>query len=136
MSPRTEPTNRRTSRRRVLGVDDEELLRWSLTERLRSDGYHVAGLSAGRQALKQAEQADLVLLDCRLPDADGLSLAEALRNARPSRSVILMTAYGTPELVERAAAIGVHSVLSKPFDLDEVARAVHEALCPPGGEAA
>lgn len=116
------------ARRCVLVVDDEDLVRWSLRELLQEQGYRVVVAETGHQALERSAGADLALLDWRLPDTDGLRVAKALRRSRPSCPVILMTAYGTPELFEQAAANEVYRVLLKPFDLEEVVRLVREAL--------
>lgn len=109
-------------------IDDEGLIRWSLAEGLQDEGYSVTTLATPQSALQQAEQADLVLLDWRLPGSDGLAVAKELKRASPSRPIILMTAYGTPEFIEQAAAIGVWGVLLKPFDLEDVLPLVHAAL--------
>jgi DNA-binding response OmpR family regulator len=114
--------------RRILVVDDEDLIRWALTEGLGAAGYSVTALGTARGALDAADAADLVLLDWRLPDSDGLLVARGLRAARPERPVILMTAYGTPEVIAQAAAIGVCRVLLKPFDLEDVVPLVQAAL--------
>lgn len=117
-----------TAQRRILVIDDEDLIRWSLRQGLQDEGYSVTTLATALGALQQADRADLVLLDWRLPGSDGLAVAKELRRARPSRPVILMTAYGTPELTEQAAAIGVLRVLLKPFDLEDVVSVVRAAL--------
>ena len=113
---------------RILVIDDEDLIRWSLRQGLQDEGYSVTTLATPQSALQQAEQADLVLLDWRLPGSDGLAVAKELKRARPSRPVILMTAYGNPEFMKQAAAIGVWGVLLKPFDLEDVLPLVHAAL--------
>jgi DNA-binding NtrC family response regulator len=112
----------------ILVIDDEDLICWSLGEGLREAGYSVSTSGSGRDAMRRAESADLVLVDWQLPGADGLQVASALRVAQPSRPVILMTAYGSPELVARATAIGVWHVLLKPFDLEAVVPLVRAAL--------
>lgn len=68
----------------MLVVDDEDLIRWSLRERLRTDGYEVLEAGTGRAALEQfKEGVDLVLLDYRLPDTDGLSVLRELKKLDP-----------------------------------------------------
>ena len=67
----------------VLVVDDEALIRWSLTERLKSEGYNVLEAETGRAALEQVgEGVDLVLLDYRLPDTDGVSVLRKIKEIR------------------------------------------------------
>ena len=76
----------------VLIVDDEDLIRWSLRERLRSDGYDILEAGTGQAALDQfKEGVDLVLLDYRLPDMDGLSILRELKKLDPDVLVILLT---------------------------------------------
>jgi len=62
-----------------------------------------------------------VLLDLRLPDCSDLSLLETVRRLVPSTPVVLMTAFGTPEIRERARSLGAAGVLDKPFDVDGLA---------------
>ena len=115
-------------RPQILVIDDEDLIRWSLRQGLESLGYSVTDLASAEEAAARAEQADLVLVDWRLPGLDGLTLATQLKRARPSRPVILMTAYGTAELAEAAAEIGIAAVLRKPFDLEEALSLVRSVL--------
>ena len=112
----------------LLIVDDEELIRWSLRERLTSEGHAVveAGTAAG--ALEQIADADLVLLDYRLPDGDGLTVLRRIKEQTPDTPVILMTAYSTVENAVEAMKHGAFHYLNKPFNLDEVAVTVEKAL--------
>ncbi|HSB62406.1 MAG TPA: response regulator [Vicinamibacteria bacterium] len=116
----------------ILVADDEDLIRWSLREALQENGYRVVGAETGREALERFRDVDLVLVDYRLPDLDGLSVARAVKNARPSCPVILMTAFGTPELRDEVDTAHVEHLIDKPFDLRDVLRLVREALCPAG----
>jgi DNA-binding NtrC family response regulator len=109
---------------RVLIVEDELLIRWSLTEMLRACGATVTDCAAARDAVERLHRGrdfDVAVLDLRLPDCGDLRLAVLVREALPAARVILMTAFGTPELSERAHAIGVAHVVDKPFDLDRMA---------------
>jgi DNA-binding NtrC family response regulator len=92
----------------LLIVDDEELIRWSLRERLLAEGHAVieAGTAAG--ALEQIGAADLVLLDYRLPDGDGLAVLRRIKEQTPDTPVILMTAYST---IENAVEAMKHGAL-------------------------
>ena len=85
------------NRRTILVVDDEKLIRWSLRERLEREGYQVREAVDGKMALTHIRQddVDLVLLDVRLPDMDGLEILKQVKRRSPSTVVILMTAYAS-----------------------------------------
>jgi DNA-binding NtrC family response regulator len=112
----------------VLVVDDEPLIRWSLSEGLGEVGYAVREASSGaetRTALADTRhQPLLVLLDLRLPDVSDLSLLEAIRSERPDAPVIMMTAHGTADDDARAKALGASAFVGKPFDVTEMVRLV------------
>lgn len=125
------PLEKKAPAVRVLVVDDEPLIRWSLTETLADCGYQVVESADGhsaRTAVKDASRAfDVVLLDYRLPDTEDLSLLASLRRMSPHTQFILMTAFGTPEVVRGALDLGAFRVVNKPFEMDDVAELVAEA---------
>ena len=116
---------------RILVVDDETLIRWALNERLSSAGYHVDEAKDGASALAYFRPGelpiDLVLLDLKLPDADGVTLLKMIKRRSPLCRVILMTAFGTAETLQEARNSGVEDVLAKPFDLELAVKAVERA---------
>ena len=113
----------------VLVVDDEPLIRWSLTESLSALGFDVQNATSASTALRIVTTTPLafqvVVLDLRLPDMHDLSLLATLRQLMPSAHLILMTAFGTPEVLAEAEALGA-DVLLKPFELAELTRLVLE----------
>jgi two-component system, NtrC family, response regulator AtoC len=115
--------------RRVLVVDDEPLIRWSLTERLRADGHEVIEAATATEALEQAQTGvDLVLLDYKLPDEDGLSVLRKIRELDADTLVIMLTAHKGVETVVVAMKAGAFDYATKPFDLEDVAVRVSHAL--------
>ena len=113
--------------RHVLVVDDEPLIRWSVAESLSELGVDVEQAADAEAALRAVTTAslpfDTVVLDLRLPDMDDLSLLGTLRQLLPGTSLILMTAFGTPEIFAEAMAMGA-TVINKPFELDQLRRLV------------
>ena len=121
--------------KRVLIVEDEALLRRTLTTALREAGYRTIPVGSAEEAephLFPEPAADLVLLDNRLPKASGMSVLERLRENRAECSVILMTAYDQPEVRHAAHRLASGYVL-KPFDLEDVVRGVTSLLGRPTG---
>jgi DNA-binding NtrC family response regulator len=113
----------------VLVVDDEPLIRWSLVNRLKSDGYRtVEAGTAGDAVAQHRDGADLVLLDFALPDANGLAVLKQIKETDPDTLVILLTAQTGVEVAVEAMKHGAFHYLNKPFDLDEVMLLVEKAL--------
>jgi DNA-binding NtrC family response regulator len=115
----------------VLVVDDETLLRWAIGELLRRGGHTVleAASAAGAREVMDRTSAriDVVLLDYRLPDSNDLRLLDEIRQRLPHAGVVLMTAFGTRDVVEGALDRGAYRVVNKPFDMHDVEALVRDA---------
>src|SRR5438309_1162574 len=115
---------------KILVVDDERLVRWSLRQKCEEWGYHVLEADAGEPALKlaQNESPDLVLLDVRLPDLSGLEVLEQLRRNGDARAVIMITADPQLDDVKAALKLGAYDFVGKPLDFDELHVVIRNAL--------
>jgi two-component system, NtrC family, response regulator AtoC len=114
---------------RILIVDDEQLIRWSLAERLKAERYDIVEAATGEEAIERARDGvDLVLLDYKLPDLDGLTVLRRIKDMDPDALVILLTAFASVETAVEAMKQGAYHFANKPFDLDDVAFTVARAL--------
>ncbi len=115
---------------RILIVDDEQLVRWSLRERLTASGFDILEAGLASEALERLStiEVDLVLLDFKLPDGDGLSVLKRVKEAAAETQVIMMTAFSTVENAVEAMKLGAYHYVNKPFNLDEVVMLVEKAL--------
>jgi two-component system response regulator AtoC len=115
---------------KILIVDDERLVRWSLRQKCEEWGYQVLEAEAGEPGLKvaQRESPDLVLLDVRLPDIGGLEVLDQLKKNGDARAVIMITADPQLDDVKAALKLGAYDFVGKPIDFDELNVTVKNAL--------
>lgn len=117
-------------RTRVIIADDESLIRMDLREMLTNLGYLVVGeVADGRSAVNQARELrpDVVIMDIKMPDMDGIEAATILTEERIA-PVVLLSAYSQRELVQRAREAGVVAYLVKPYREEELSPAIEVAL--------
>ena len=117
---------------RVLVVDDEALIRWSISEKMTSHGHTAVEAENAASAISAInacdEKPDVVFLDYNLPDSKDLGLLRRIRQMTPHSAVIMMTAFGTPEMQQEALELGAYRVLSKPFDLAQLHALAEDAI--------
>ena len=115
---------------RILIVEDERLIRWSLRQKFEGLGYQVTEVENGAEAFKAlgAEIYDLIMLDYKLPDITGLEILGKIRETDHDVVVIMMTAYSTIQSAVEAMKLGAHDYVTKPFAMDQLLRTVNTAL--------
>ena len=113
---------------RILVVDDEEYIRLFYSEELSEDGHKVWTVATGHELLKRIHliQPEVVILDIKLVDYDGLELLQEIRNQHHNMPVILCTAYDTYKEDPKSMAADYYVV--KSFDLSQLKRAIEKAL--------
>jgi CheY-like chemotaxis protein len=118
--------------RSILVVDDDERVLFVLREALARLGsrYKVVAAGSGREGLAKAQKThfDLVLADWHMPDIDGVALTEAIQALYPDTRFLWITAYDAYEVRQEASRLGVLRCLDKPMAIEEIRRAVLDAL--------
>ena len=114
----------------ILVVDDEPLIRRTLSKRLLTAGYEVMEAEDGKRAIERASGGGvaLAILDYRLPDIDGINVLEQLKQLDPDLLVILLTAYANVDAAVSAMKLGAYHFAIKPFDLEALVAMVEQAL--------
>jgi signal transduction histidine kinase len=115
---------------RILVIDDELTVCKSCDKILREDGYFVSIAQGGGEGLERArkEEFDLVLVDLKMPDIDGMEVVEILKREQPDTTVIIMTGYSTVPSAVKGIKLGAADYISKPFTPEEMSTAVKKAL--------
>ena len=121
--------------RRVLIVDDEKNIRFSLSKALEKLEVPVETAASGEEALGKLTQADydLMLLDLRMPGMDGMEVLRQVSQQLPELKVIIITAYGSLDLAVEAMRLGAVDFLQKPIDVTQVREMVRRILEKQGG---
>ena len=119
-----------TTRSTIVVCDDEELIRWSLCEHLKQEGYHTVPATNGEECLELIRDSapQLVLMDLNMPVLDGIETIRKLREQGNDVPVIVITAHGGVDSAMVATRLGARNYLTKPFDLREVSLAVKKTL--------
>ena len=115
---------------KILVVDDESNVCDVLTEFFTSKGYEVICASGGLEGLSKAEKhrPDVILLDVRMPDLDGISVLRRIREVNPWVGILMMSGNTDTEAAKETLQLGAFDYILKPFDFDYLDRAVHKML--------
>lgn len=118
------------SKGKILVVDDEHLIRWSLTEKLQNEDYEVKSAGTGEDALKEVTEdpPDMILLDIKLPGINGMEVLEKVKHAHPDTIVIMITAHGIIPQTVQALKLGAYNYITKPFDMNELIVTINNAF--------
>jgi DNA-binding NtrC family response regulator len=110
-------------------VDDEEKYLAALVKRLELRKIDVRGAVRGREALAILDQApiDVVVLDVRMPDMDGLEVLKEIKGRQLSCEVVLLTGYASIEVAMQGMELGAFDYSMKPIDLDELLHKIEDA---------
>lgn len=115
---------------RILIVDDQRGVRRLLEELFKKEGYDVTVAADGRESLEKidSETPNLILMDMKMPRMNGLEASQEIIKMNGEIPIIMMTAYGEMEVVQKALQIGVKYCITKPFDIFELRDRVKEVL--------
>jgi len=118
------------SKANVLIVDDEEVVRLSHLRSLESIGCDARVVEDGKRALELMEEQafDVILLDLRMPDLDGMEVLRTVKEKWPDCEVVVITGYPSIESAKEAVRLGAQNYLAKPLCPDEVVKATNEAM--------
>ena len=121
--------DRESAKKRVLIVDDEQDLTWSIVRRLSKDAGRLEFLctESGNQALDllHRKRIDLLVTDLRMPGMSGQDLIHRVRSEHPDVKIILMTAFSSPELKEFVRHFQINGYLEKPFELEDLRKLIY-----------
>ncbi len=118
----------KTQVKNILIIDDEKDLCQLLGDALSSHGYNVKFANTKREAMSSLKSRlpDLVFLDLKLPDGDGLRLLSCIKKINPGTTVNIISAYGTEEVRDEARKLGAYGFIDKPFSEEDILRSIRE----------
>lgn len=115
---------------RIMVVDDEKLVRWSISNGLKKDSHEVFCVENGEDAVEKAAEMtfDLVITDFRMPGMNGAELLEQLKQLSPETKIVMLTAYSAELDRKTAMKLGAYEYIEKPFVVDEIRDLVQTVL--------
>ncbi|MCK5511764.1 MAG: sigma-54-dependent Fis family transcriptional regulator [Thermodesulfovibrionia bacterium] len=116
--------------KKILVIDDESIIRISCQRSLSNEGYEVKLASSGKEGIELLEKGEfnLVLLDIKMPDMDGIEVLKKITSTWPETKVIMITGYSTVEAAVKTLRLGALNYLEKPFTPDSLIETIKEAL--------
>ena len=106
----------------ILIIDDEPLIRLSISDALRIEGYNIQSVESGGEGLEAVKNNvyDVVITDLKLPGVDGLHILKGCKQYSPRTKILMITAYATVETAVEAMRQGAYDYITKPFSMDEL----------------
>src|SRR5438876_2573792 len=128
--PSWEGSVRKVAQRTILVADDDASIRSLLKQLLSDEGYSVVEATTGTEVVEKVKDTnpDLVIMDVRMPELDGIEALSKLKVSSPKTSVLIMTAFGSSNNAIRAMELGAFDYISKPFELDKISHTVKRVI--------
>ncbi len=114
--------------KRILFVDDDESILDAAKTALEVYGYRVMTASSGKECLEKIENADIVFLDIKMPEMDGIETLREIKKRNPSLPVVMITAYATVDTAIKAMKEGASDYIRKPFNIEELESSILAAI--------
>src|SRR6184192_4215425 len=130
IGPSWEGSVRKVAQRTILVADDDASIRLLLKQLLSDEGYSVVEATTGTEVVEKVKDTnpDLVIMDVRMPELDGIEALSKLKVSSPKTSVLIMTAFGSSNNAIRAMELGAFDYITKPFELDKISHSVKRVL--------
>ena len=118
------------AQRTILVADDDASIRSLLKQLLSDEGYNVVEATTGSEVVEKVKDVnpDLVIMDVRMPELDGIEALSKLKVSSPKTSVLIMTAFGSSNNAIRAMELGAFDYITKPFELDKISHTVKRVI--------
>src|SRR3989441_1834751 len=128
--PSWEGSVRKVAQRTILVADDDASIRSLLKQLLSDEGYSVVEATTGTEVVDKVKDVnpDLVIMDVRMPELDGIEALSKLKVSSPKTSVLIMTAFGSSNNAIRAMELGAFDYITKPFELDKISHTVKRVI--------
>jgi DNA-binding NtrC family response regulator len=117
---------------KILVIDDDKLIRWSLKEIFSQEGYTVDTVATAKDALKQAKNItyELIFADLEIGDESGIEMLRKARTSQPEAKIIIISALTKPQIEPKLGSLSIFSIIEKPFKSEQIRSVVKEALGP------